>query len=128
MKTLKITELGTPKDVQTKFGMKQKNSLKAEGEYGVNWLSFWCGTQTNGWKVGDTIEVEDVTTRDYQGKTYYDIKLPKVGFGGANNPKIDEILSKVVKIHLLVEELVADKRSKESTTSYPKNDLEEMPF
>lgn len=73
---LTITQLGQVKDIQTQYGMKQKSSIKAK-EYNDNWLGYWVGKNTN-WKVGDVIEVESVNPREYQGKTYYDIKLPKV--------------------------------------------------
>lgn len=110
---LKITYLGAPKDVQTKFGMKQKNSIKASGsEFGDNYLSFWCSSSTQGWKVGDEIEVEAVVPRDYQGKTYYDILMPKVG--QALNPEVmkllNEIANRSLKTHILIEELVNWKR------------------
>lgn len=118
MKKLTITEIGTPKDVQTKFGMKAKNSLKAK-EYNTNWLGFWCNAETDKWKVGDEVSVEDVTSREYNGKTYYDIKTIKASTQSVT--QINELLTRVMKIQLMVEELVQDKRAKESvnTINYP---------
>lgn len=77
---LNITWLGQPKEITTRFGPKQKNSIKAK-EYGDNFLSFWVSPMTREWAVGKEIEVENVTTREYNGKTYYDIILPKANMG-----------------------------------------------
>lgn len=74
---LKITWLGQPKEIQTKFGLKKKNSITAQGQYADNYLSYWLSPQTQNWKVGDEVEVSNVTTREHQGKTYYDIVMPK---------------------------------------------------
>lgn len=106
---LNITQLGTPKEVQTKFGVKQKNYIKAK-EYNDNFLSFWVNGYTKDWQVGKEIEVENVTTREYNGKTYYDIILPKTNGGmGLEATKIlndmalkissmNENINKVLKI------------------------------
>lgn len=89
---LTITWLGQPKDIQTKYGPKQKNSLKA-AEYGDKYLDFWVGTSTQNWKVGDSVEVEAVTDREYNGKTYYDVKMPKVD--NRPDPAIAHIVSDI---------------------------------
>lgn len=111
MTKLTITVIGTPKDVQTKFGTKQKNYIKAK-EHGDDYLSFWCSSITQGWKVNDVIEVEAVTQREYNGKVYHDIIMPKVN--QALNPEVMKLLNEIavrtLKTHMLVEELVAEKR------------------
>lgn len=79
---LNITWLGQPKEIQTKFGLKQKNSIKAT-QFGDNFLSFWVSPMTNEWAVGKEIEVLEVKSREYNGKTYYDIQLPKANMGNS---------------------------------------------
>lgn len=83
---LKIEQIGEPKTIITKFGPKEKNWVKVEGEYAGKFLNFWCGESTKSWQVGAVIEVEGVEKRDYTAKdgslkTSYDIKMPRVGFG-----------------------------------------------
>lgn len=116
MKKLTITWLSSPKEVTTKFGPKQKNSIKAsDSEYKDNYLSFWVSPVTRDWKVGDTVEVLDVTSREYNDKTYYDIVMPKAN--STTNPevmaKLDEILSYLAKFNLHITELVEHKRRDE---------------
>ena len=89
---LHITWLGQKKEIKTKFGPKNKASLKAT-EYGDNYLDFWCSPMTDAWKVGDEIEVLDVTNREYNGKTYHDIVLPKAN--GGNNAEVMKALEEV---------------------------------
>lgn len=83
---LTIQSLGQPKQIQTKFGLKDKSYIKSQ-EYGDNYLSYWVGQDTLAWKVGDVIEAE-VKSREYNGKTYYDLVLPKKGF---SNEKLDKV-------------------------------------
>lgn len=84
---LTIQSLGQSKQIQTKFGLKDKSYIKAK-EYGDNYLSYWVGQDTLAWKVGDVIEAE-VKSREYNGKTYYDLVLPKKG--GFSNEKLDGV-------------------------------------
>lgn len=141
---IKISYLGTPKDVQTKFGPKQKNSIKGDKmedgtNFGGNYLSFWLSPLTGQWKVGDTVDVENVTTREYQGKTYYDIQMPKANMGNfaETAKRFEEVMNKLMKMNILIEELVEHKRRGEKTKvtgtdiDYPTAEsegLEETPF
>jgi len=84
---LTIQSLGQSKQIQTKFGLKDKSYIKAQ-EYGDNYLSYWVGQDTLAWKVGDVIEAE-VKSREYNGKTYYDLVLTKKG--GFSNEKLDRV-------------------------------------
>lgn len=61
-----------PETVQTKYGEKTKYSIKDSNE---RWYSCWDRDMA-GVKQGDTIEGE-VLSREYNGKTYYDFKLPR---------------------------------------------------
>lgn len=132
---LNITWLGQPKDIQTKFGTKQKNSIKAT-EYGDNYLSFWCSPMTNSWKEGMEVEVIDVTTREYNGKTYYDIILPKANMG--NNAEVmkalEEVRNQNARILLGIAEIhkalipPAKLKVGETEIDYPEGDPEEVAF
>lgn len=103
---LTITQVGNPKDVQTKFGLKQKSYIKAS-EKGDTYLSYWVSSATRDWKVGDVIEVLNVTSRDYNGKTYWDIVMPKTsgGIPPEVTKTLEEINGRTLKILLMVEEL-----------------------
>ena len=107
MLKLTITQTFAPKDVTTKYGVKQKASIKAQ-EKGDNYLSYWVTSSTQGWKVGDVVEVLDVTSREYNGKTYYDIVMPKTSGGvpAELTKSIEQILSDTTKIKLMVSQIV----------------------
>jgi hypothetical protein len=97
---LNLTWVGQPKDVQTKFGTKQKFSVKAT-QYGDNYLDVWSSPVTRNWKTGDEVEVLSVDTREYQGKTYYDVKMPKANsLSPETQQMLEKILTNVTKINL----------------------------
>lgn len=110
---LKITWIGEEKQVETRFGIKPKNSIKA-AEYNDNFLNYWVTSQTRGWKVGDVIEVEEVKPREYNGKTYYDIVMPKMANFAPNNAevlkKLESIAFDISNIKLSLVELCNLKR------------------
>jgi len=99
---LTITWIGQPKTIETKYGPKQKNSLRAT-EYGENYLGYWMGSNTQ-WRVGDVVDVEAVTPRDYNGKTYHDIFMSKLQKTTPNietmalSHKIDQLSSQLRSI------------------------------
>lgn len=101
---LKLTWVGQPKDVQTKYGTKQKCSVKAV-EYADKYLDFWISASTKDWKVGDEVEVSEVTTREYNGKTYYSIVMPKVDNRPNFNGEISQILTKLGHMQFLIKEM-----------------------
>lgn len=109
-----ITQIGTPKTIQTKYGPKEKSYIKA-AEYGDNYLSYWLSPVTKEWKEGQIVEVLDVTSREYQGKTYYDISMPKAN--GGNNTEVlkqtEKILHYLVRQDLMLKELLEWKRLQE---------------
>lgn len=111
MTKLTITQLGTPKTIQTKYGPKEKSFIKAQ-EHGNEFLSYWVSPMTREWKVGQVIEVVEVASREYNGKIYYDIILPKAN--GGNNTEVlsalSELNNRTLKMNILIEELVAHKR------------------
>jgi hypothetical protein len=101
-----LTWIGQPKDVQTKFGPKQKFSVKAT-QYGDNYLDVWSSPVTREWKVGQEVEVLSVDTREYSGKTYYDVKMPKANAGNNEEvmKKLETISNEIVKVKLVLAEV-----------------------
>lgn len=94
---LHITWVGQPKAVTTKFGNKEKFSIKAT-EYGDAFIDVWSSPQTKGWQVGQEVEVESVDSKDYNGKTYLSVRMPKVD----NRPQgfSSDTTKQIASIHL----------------------------
>lgn len=89
---LKIDKI-MEKEVETKYGLKKKISYICGGQY----YSAWANTWNVGWNVGDEIDVE-VESREYNGKTYYDIKPPMKPEQKVQQDKLDKILENTEKI------------------------------
>ena len=93
---LNITWVGQQKTIDTKYGPKQKSSLRAT-QYGEKYLDYWVGNTNI--KVGDEIEVEAVNPREYNGKTYYDVVFPKVQkMGGVDKTEILALSHKIDQV------------------------------
>lgn len=109
---LTLTWVGQPKDTQTKFGLKQKFSIKAT-EYADKYLDVWSSPVTKNWKVGDVVEVLEVTTREYNGKDYYSVVMPKANHGDNTEvmKKLEFVQGQNTKILLFMAELVDHKRT-----------------
>ena len=107
MEKLTISWLGQKKDINTKFGLKQKQSLKAT-QRNDTYLDFWCSPLTDAWRIGDTIEVE-VKSREYNGKTYYDIVLPKANMGNLAEvyKRFEKLEGQMVKFGLAMAQVEA---------------------
>jgi hypothetical protein len=71
MEKLTIAAAGSDKEIQTKFGLKKKQGIQFK-EYGTLWHDVWGG----GRKVGEVLEGTR-SSREWEGKTYWDFKLPK---------------------------------------------------
>jgi hypothetical protein len=126
---LTITQLGQPKVVSTKFGNREKSYIKAQ-EYGDNYLSHWVSQDTKAWAVGQVIEAE-VKTREYNGKTYYDLVLPKRGFNNEKIDKIYDLMLVMVEEHKKMKEYFVAKFGvvePKKDDNYPVNDLDGVPF
>lgn len=125
MEKLTITKVGTEKQVTTKFGPKTKMGVQFK-EYGELWHDVWTG----GLKVGDILEGTRAS-REWEGKTYWDFKLPK------KDDKVVEMLSQLLtkvgsinaKIDYLQEKLYPrEKAVAESINDYPNEELGEPQF
>ena len=92
---LTLTQIGTPKVIQTIRGQAEKNYCKA-AEYGDKFLNYWVNNTTRNWKIWDVVEVEAVEEREYTAKDgtlkkSHDIKLPKFG----NNTEVMKALEEI---------------------------------
>lgn len=91
---LKIDRVGQTRDVATKFGLKKKISFL----FGDKWAECWVDKRVQSLKAGDEVEGE-LTSREYNGKTYWDLILPKAGDENFKRieAKLDEIISLLKK-------------------------------
>lgn len=97
METLTISVVGKEKEVQTKFGLKKKQGVQFK-EYGAIWHDIFA----SGLKVGQTLTGERVS-RDYEGKTYWNFKLPKKD--DITNGTLEQILMKLTQMNLLLQSI-----------------------
>ena len=124
---LKISEIGTPQIRKTKFGDKEHNSIKVEGEWAGKYLGYFTNESTKKWKVGDEIDVESVEKKDYTNsngelKTAYNLKLPQTGFAEVLK-RIEELENKYTKLAMRVSAL----EPKKETDIYKTHNIDENP-
>lgn len=93
METVKISRVGQAKEIQTKFGLKKKTGVQFE-QYPDVWHDVWA----DGLSVGQEL-TGDRSSREYNGNTYWDFKLPKKT-GGASIEDITYIKNKLLSIDL----------------------------
>lgn len=82
-------------------------SIKAE-EYNDKYLSGFGNKANESWKVGDVVEVDKVVEVVKEGKTYLNFEIAKPEDKVAKY--FEQILGKLTRQNLLLEELVAYKR------------------
>ena len=75
---IKLIEQGITKDITTKHGVKKKTSWKISTDGKDMFADVWDNKDIDSWFPGETIEVGGLEPRDYNGKTYYTIKLKQV--------------------------------------------------
>ena len=90
-----ISWVGKVELKETKFGKKNKFSVKAVEE-GDKFIDVWLKPEVPIWKVGDVQEVEGITPREYNGKTYYSVKL----FG--KNKDLEALKNEITALKLRV--------------------------
>lgn len=122
------------RDVTTKFGEKQKYVITTtDGKMIDSWISGW----NKHWVEGDTVEFEkdQVTSREYNGKTYHTLNAPKDAQRAASAPaKADpEILTKLdsmdKKLDLLVRRGVTEDMENPAVgTGNDEIKIEDVPF
>ena len=66
----------TIKAVTTKYGEKRKHVFQLEGSKGPFWADCFANPMTSEWREGDVREME-LQSREYEGKTYWNIVTPK---------------------------------------------------
>lgn len=125
---LQIVQLGEIKPVQTKFGPKEKRLIKTK-EYGENLISVWVNPEVKNWQVGQEVEGE-VKSREWQGKTYYDLVLPKKAFNNEKIDKIYDLMLVMVEEHKTLKEYLVAKLGivEPKKNDYPVNDLDMPTF
>lgn len=106
------------KEVGTKYGKKWKVSYKM----GDTWYNAWEGAWNSRFNEGDTIDLEEigasVESREYNGKTYYDIKGPKNDYRAPSNSS--EVLTELKDIKsMVIEILKATQRDHEPGEDIP---------
>lgn len=77
----KITKIYKKDGVSKSGNPWSKINIQTE-EKGEEWLSGFATNTSLAWQVGDEVDLE-VTTREYEGKIYYDYKI----IPDANNPE-----------------------------------------
>ncbi len=70
-----INYVSDRKTIQTKYGEKEKFSIKVDGN--DNYLGVWVNGQTANFKVGDEVEGNIVPTAGKDGKMYHNFEVPK---------------------------------------------------
>jgi len=110
MTKLTITRLGEPKEigyVDKKDGIKKyfkKVGFQTQ-EYGDRWFDFAFRGE-HGLTVGTSKEFE-MSERQYNGKTYYDAKLPRQSKGGLSEDDKEILLNIQTGIALLRNDIQA---------------------
>ena len=100
MEKQKITWVGERKPIQTKYGDREKFSIKTD-RHGDKFISVWVNGVSGKWKIGDEIEVE-VKEREYNGKKYYDAELPKQA---PNSGQMTEVITRLGQIAFTVDKV-----------------------
>lgn len=92
------------KEVNTKFGHKWKVSY--QDNEGV-WYGAWAGDWNKDWKEGQVINVT-VTSREYNGKTYYDIQAPletAINKYSGSNIDLSRVNQELAEMKAMIEEI-----------------------
>lgn len=76
MRSVKIKKISSL-EVDTKYGKKKKLNLQVIGAKGEQFVDGFANQITETWKEGDVVDI-DITPREWNGKTYYGFKAPKI--------------------------------------------------
>jgi hypothetical protein len=74
------------------------------------WVNAFVGNWNSGWKVGDKVEIakENIKSREYQGKTYYDLKAPADAKGVNLKPITDALAALTARVDALESSVYED--------------------
>lgn len=94
----------TSKEVQTKFGLKRKWIIK--DEKGKMYDS-WINQSNQDWKPGMTVDIkpEWIKSREWEGKLYYSIQLPRPNPSQEVIELLELVLKKLNNLNEKVEKL-----------------------
>lgn len=76
--------------VSTKYGLKDKISFQLKSDKGTFWASCFKHPIADAWHEGTTQEM-DLEQKEYNGKTFWNIILPK----GGQNPQVMDALKRI---------------------------------
>lgn len=79
------------REKETKYGQKIQYAIQS----GDKWYQSWEGNWNREWSEGDEVE-GDVVGREYQGKTYYDLK--PLGGGNAGGVSTSDMSKRLANI------------------------------
>lgn len=76
------------------------------------WLNAFSGNWNANWKVGDKVEIakENIKSREYQGKTYYDLKAPAEAKGVNLKPLTDALSALTARVDALEAAVYEDEK------------------
>lgn len=100
MEKLEIIRVGQTKQVQTKFGLKDKTGVIFK-QYPDIWHDIW----SKDLKVGQIVEgTRD--SREWEGKTYWSFNFPKKEKGGVSQHDFDTLKQEVQDLKKKMDDLV----------------------
>lgn len=131
MQKYTIKWIGEPKDITTKYGVKQKFSIKVEGN--DNYLGVWASQANRDWKIGQEIEGTITESAGRDGKKFFNFDMPK-----KNDEALALVKSLEITVNLMkrkVDEMYEDysKKKADETRGYhypepEEEDISEIPF
>ena len=104
------------KKVNTKYGEKEKHNFLLESDKGEFWAGCFANAVTEAWKEGDVVDMV-LKSREYQGKTYWDIIPPK---------PMDLILESLKRIEAKLG--IAEEPQDDFVDDVPPPDEDDIPF
>lgn len=108
MNKYKISWIGEKKDITTKFGVKQKFSIKVDGNN--EFLGVWASPATDSWAKGMEVEGNITQSAGRDGKIFWNFDLPKKNDQALELVKLLEIT--VSRLKDKVEKLEKEKMNK----------------
>ena len=127
---IELTQLGTPKVIQTSRGQAEKNWCKAKEE-GDKFLNFWVNNYTRTWKVGTVVDVDKIEEREYTKKEGQLAKSYDIKFATREDKiaeQLKEINSRLMKVSLMVEKIGQHLMPPKDEIPYPEGEPDEVSF
>lgn len=100
-------------NVDTKYGNKEKYLIKF-AESPEKLIGCWVGNWNRHWEEGTEIEIEadQMETKEYNDKTYYNLKAPaEARFQGVGRDEFDLLVGRVDELEQFRREMEGIKRN-----------------